>query len=1622
MKKHRGLWKRFVSLSLVFTLCCSLFAIPTAAAEEDTNEGLIVDTGEITVTSESSVGDLLANTIEDNEPDTSEACYITGIEVTDATAYVSFQTFSDSDIVVGIYTEDEKQLLASGTSSVTADDDVVSIALTGEIPDYFLVSAYLLDAESHHPLSEEYTSLLYAQEMQDLINKTADDFAPERVVMLDNDPETNFAVFPEDVVMAEQSGSANLFTDNGDGTYTVTNADESVTSLQPGDVFTYDQGGDQYIIVVESIAVNGTTIIITEKLDADLTDAFQYVKIEAESEPGDIVYGDGTSSASVPDIQPYGLFDPDDPFNWADEQTLDIIKIDGSHIKGSVSLKVKEAITCYVADKDLYLRVQIDLQVPVNLKITGSCDQTFPFAEVKFQPLPMVWIGFTPAVVFRANGTIDIGTAIVASVGFEFDTRRTEEFVNIGKKPALEDDSLLDVEASLYVGISLRPEIKLALDFEFIELQLVSGYIQGEMGLEVAGSVSNPFSGQTENVIHDCTEGIGCIHGTMSWKGAVTAGIVIPFIDTPWENISLWNKTVELGSFYYSITHHEFGWGICPHYYYQVVVQALDQEGSPLPDTAIMGTNLAENPVTDENGEASFYLPYGYYTLRIQKDDLIGVRSWICIAQPQQVTIQLTDQVTTGGNYGTGGFNMAIDGLEDIIFDSDGEEGPEDSPGEDTEPVEKVTWVLTNGRLIISGNGPMESCYDNSVYPPWYDDRESITSVYIDSGVTTIGKLAFSGCSQLTNVTISKGVVAIGYCAFSGCISLTNIVLPEGVTTIGESAFSGCSALTSIVLTKGLITIEDSAFYECSNLTNIVIPEGVTTIGNSAFEKCNSLTHIVIPAGVTKIGWRSFRECTGLLSVKIQDGIDILEASIFYDCSSLQSVILPSSLVTIEGSAFTNCSDLINIIFPENVKSIGNNAFLDCKSLKSIEIPDGVTVIEYGTFMGCSNLISAALPGQLISIEKYAFDSCSNLSNITVPNSVVTIGERAFSECSSLKSINIPDGVTVINTRTFFQCNNLESITISSKLESINGYAFYQCESLTSIIFPDTLKYIGEYALFGCDNLYDIKMSNGILNIERSAFSNCEKLESINLPNTLVSIGEYAFSFCENLKTFTIPNSITRIEAGTFRVCSKLESVILPDGLTFIGQQAFESCINLSSISIPNGVKTIEDLTFSYCNALNNILLPDSLSMIGERAFEKCSSLTSIVIPKGVTSIGNWAFRQCNNLTNMILPENLTLMGEYAFHFCGNLMSIVIPIGITSIGQSTFWGCNNLTDVYYAGSESDWNAITIGSDNEDLTSATIHYNSTGPTAEDLATLTQSVNLNSAPDYTDDFPLDMPLEDDPIEEDILDESIDVESSMNSDESEISDENPLFTMSGVVQAPAELLEDEDSSMPLLTTGSGQQIQSTFSHLVADEEYILIVAVDITAEDLLAADNLLYMAQGTADTNGSLSFEYFLPESLDVTTVYARAFGKSNKDLANATVVVDPAIYNGMAQTPAPIVVYDGVVLQEGIDYTVSYSNNDRVGTGFVTVVGKIGYSGSKTVSFTITNGVSIVGDLNYDGSIDARDLVLMTRYVAGWTVSIREDLADVNGDDQVDGKDVIMLTRYLAGWGDAYKPVS
>lgn len=80
-----------------------------------------------------------------------------------------------------------------------------------------------------------------------------------------------------------------------------------------------------------------------------------------------------------------------------------------------------------------------------------------------------------------------------------------------------------------------------------------------------------------------------------------------------------------------------------------------------------------------------------------------------------------------------------------------------------------------------------------------------------------------------------------------------------------------------------------------------------------------------------------------------------------------------------------------------------------------------------------------------------------------------------------------------------------------------------------------------------------------------------------------------------------------------------------------------------------------------------------------------------------VTSIGNEVFFGCSELTSIEIPSSVTSIGNYAFYDCSGLTGIEIPSSVTSIGDLAFWFCSGLKDVYYTGTQEQWNAISFGS-------------------------------------------------------------------------------------------------------------------------------------------------------------------------------------------------------------------------------------------------------------------------------------------------------------------------------------
>ncbi len=85
-----------------------------------------------------------------------------------------------------------------------------------------------------------------------------------------------------------------------------------------------------------------------------------------------------------------------------------------------------------------------------------------------------------------------------------------------------------------------------------------------------------------------------------------------------------------------------------------------------------------------------------------------------------------------------------------------------------------VTWSFSNGTLTIGGSGAMTE-FATVRETPWYSFRNSIKSVVVGDGVTSIGAYSFWYCEYLSSVKLGNGITDIGFGAFHSTASLSQI-------------------------------------------------------------------------------------------------------------------------------------------------------------------------------------------------------------------------------------------------------------------------------------------------------------------------------------------------------------------------------------------------------------------------------------------------------------------------------------------------------------------------------------------------------------------------------------------------------------------------------------------------------------------------------------------------------------------------------------------------------------------------------------------------------------------------------------------------------------------------------
>ena len=412
---------------------------------------------------------------------------------------------------------------------------------------------------------------------------------------------------------------------------------------------------------------------------------------------------------------------------------------------------------------------------------------------------------------------------------------------------------------------------------------------------------------------------------------------------------------------------------------------------------------------------------------------------------------------------------------------------------------------------------------------------------------------------------------------------------------------------------------------------------------------------------------------------------------------------------------------------------------------------------------------------------------------------------------------------------------------------------------------------------------------------------NSDKIRKVVIGDGVTNIGSCAFWNCGVLGVVISP-SVTTIGNSAFRG-SSIISVTIPSNVKTIGDSAFRECKNLSAVTFSEGLETISQNAFRSCESLTTIELPASIGEVGAAAFIQCQKLTIATFAPGSKQVkmGDDMFAGCYYLMKVTLPKSIDRISERMFQNCLTLAGVEIPKGAESIEPSAFASCTSFTTVIIPDSVTAIGMAAFSScrlSDIYFTGTEAQWNSIGKSADVIAVLSKAkMHYNYTPPTSPDPGGDNPGGDNP--------GGDNPGGDNPGGDNPGGDNPGGDNPGG--------DNPGGDNPGGDNPGGDNPGG-----------------DNPGGDNPGGDNPGGDNPGNEDNPGNVA------------------------DISKATVTLTQTsyIYDGKPKTPSVIVKLDGKTLVLNTDYTISYSNNIKVGTATVTITGKGNYTGSKTASFTIT----------------------------------------------------------------------
>ena len=562
----------------------------------------------------------------------------------------------------------------------------------------------------------------------------------------------------------------------------------------------------------------------------------------------------------------------------------------------------------------------------------------------------------------------------------------------------------------------------------------------------------------------------------------------------------------------------------------------------------------------------------------------------------------------------------------------------------------------------------------------------NVGSITLPNSITAIGNGAFSYTHNLQTMTIPSGVTDFGEGeTFIYSESLQSVVVSEGVTTIPDDFVNQCRALTSVSIPEGVTSIGVTAFGGCTALTEVVIPSTVTNIDENAFVQTGLQRIEVKNPTPIEINADCFtpRYAYATLVVPFGSMVDYQGAAVWSNFNQMD-----------DHSVFkANTAEGVEVTYKmlsETACQVGDgtNRAISTSYSGAVTIPEsvnGITVIAIGdyAFRACS-LTEISLPATLNSIGNNSVASCSNLTkviaNMTDP---FDIDDTSFS--LSLQADLYVEYASLDAYKAHIQWKKFHRIIPFSNdptiIIDVNAdgslYTFYKVISESdktcqvglgeegSTAIPTT--YAGDFTIPSSVNGYTVTK------VGAYAFQGCSGITAMILPEGIKEIGDYAFAYATAMTSVSLPESLEKIGTGTFKY-SGLTAVELPENSLNLGPAAFMGCSQLASVKLPSQITVLPNYLFENCYRLESIVIPNNVNTIGSSCFSN-TALTSVLLPESLNYIYSNAF-YCSNLKTVVSPLSQlpTLNGNPFGDFSSNA-TLYVPVGSKNLySASIYWG------------------------------------------------------------------------------------------------------------------------------------------------------------------------------------------------------------------------------------------------------------------------------------------------------------------------------------------------------------